>query len=145
MPQGVTGGLNDQFFIYDIAFPAMTSGLTSALPLQIDSLSNFLWRAMNFWGYPDGATFSTPFQDNFLRPFTLSITDSATGRSFSNQAVPLDNWAGIGKFSFVLPEPYLWAANSSIQVTLVNLSTVTFDNCHLSLIGKKTFQSFPTP
>jgi hypothetical protein len=57
--------------------------------------------------------------------------------------VPIDNIAGTGKFPFVLPEPYLWAANSVIQATITNLDTHTWDNLHLSLIGKKTFQSFP--
>lgn len=143
MPQGVSGGLSDQFYVYDLTFPGVTTGATVPVSLQIDSLSNFLWRATTFFAYPDGATFTTPFIDNFIRPFTLTLTDSGTGRQFFNHAVPIDDIAGIGKFPFVLPEPYLWAANSSIQAVLTNLDTNTWDNVHLSLIGKKTFGSFP--
>lgn len=143
--QGISGGLNDQFYVYPIKFGAVTTGATVVATVNIDSLSNFLWRATNFFGYPDGATFTTPFQDNFIRPFTLTLTDSGTGRTFFNQALPVDLVAGIGKFSFVLPEPYLWAANSVVQATLTNLDTNTWDNCYLALIGKKTFGTFPTP
>jgi hypothetical protein len=139
---GISGGLNDQFYVYDLSFGALTTGLTLPLTQTIDSLSNFLWRSTIFWAYPDGAGFTTPFQDNFLRPFTIQITDAGTGRSMFNGAVPVDNIAGTGKFPFILPEPYLWAANSVIQVILTNLDTHTWDNVHLSLIGKKTFGTF---
>lgn len=143
MNPSVSGGLNDQFYVYDLVFGAVTTGATVPITVNIDSLSNFLWRATTFFGYPDGANFTTPFVSNIIRPFTLSLTDSATGRTFFSAATPIDNVAGDGKFPFVLPEPYLWAANSVIQAILVNLDTHTWDNVTLSLIGKKTFHSFP--
>jgi hypothetical protein len=140
---GISGGLYDQFYVYDISFGAITTGATISGTVNIDSLSNFLWRATTFWTNPDGVTLNTPLTNAFLRPFTISLTDAGTGRQFFNGAVPVDNIAGSGNFPFILPEPYLWAGNSVVQATITNLDTHTWDNLHLSLIGKKTFGSYP--
>jgi len=136
--------LKDQFYDYDMSFGNIAASATANMTLNIQSDSNFLWRALNFAAYPHGATFATPVVDNIIYPFTVQITDSGTGRSFFSNAVAVNAICGSGKFSAVLPEPYLWRANSVIQAVLVNLDgTNQWDNVHLSFIGKKTFGTIP--
>lgn len=138
--------LSDQFFVYDFAFGNLAAGqtVTQSLPTQADA--NFLWEMTTFYGTENGAV--EPVSDQSQFPFLIQLTDSGTGRSFfanssGAAAVPVGNVCGTGKFPTVLPQPYLIKAVSTMQAILMSLSANVWNNCHLSLVGKKTYFSIP--
>lgn len=141
--------LKDQFYIYDLVFTSagLTAGqvaasATATATITIQADSNFMWEATTFFASEHGLT--QPLLDNIQRPFTIQITDSGVGRNFFSGSTPVDQFAGVGKFPFVLPQPYLWRAVSNIQATLTSLDgSNQWDNCTLSFVGKKTYGTYP--
>ena len=146
-----TGGgpqLNDMFFTYDLLFGSVGPGASSTQTIQIQADSNFLWEATTFFATLQGQAEPVPLSIQW--PFTLQLTDTGSGRQFfassqPNGAVPISNMAGTGSFPFILPQSYVWKAVSSIQGILVSLSLNTWNNCHLTLLGKKMYGSAPVP
>lgn len=69
---------------------------------------------------------------------TIQIDDSAVGRTFWNQAVPIQAVTGDGRQPFVLLTPRLVKANSTLTVTLVN-NAATATTVHVVLQGYKLF------
>jgi hypothetical protein len=139
-PQGIpVQSLNNLFYVYDFAFLTVAASTTYVLTQTVQQDSNFLWQMTTVFGYKDGVT--TAASDAIIHPFTIQVSDSGTSRQFfsTTAGIPVDLVAGIGKFPFVLPQPYLFQAVSVIQVSLTNLDSAQWDNVHLSFIGKKIY------
>jgi len=145
-PTNLTRELVDIWFAYDFSFGNLLAGAsaTQSIPTQADA--NFLWEEMNFTAQLNGA--SEPISSTIQYPFTLQLTDSGVGRFFfagsqGQAAVPLNSIGGSGQFPYVLPTPYLIRAVSTMQAIVTSTSVNQWNNLHLTLIGKKTFASYP--
>ena len=51
---------------------------------------------------------------------TILISDSATGKTFSNIAVPVQAYAGSGQLPYPFNPPRIFRGNSSVTITLTN-------------------------
>lgn len=68
------------------------------------------------------------------------ISDSGSGRQWSDVAVRVQAWFGNGQFPFVLPEPKLLQALSAISVTVTNQDAAAGINLWLHFHGYKLFK-----
>lgn len=122
------------FFTYGIA---ITSSLAPAAQapanFTLNADSDFLWQKASIASVTGG------FLDQ-LPNLTILITDTATGRQLSNVALPVANSFGSGQLPFILPQPKVFQARSSVQVTVVNIDgATTYTSIYLSFIGTKLF------
>lgn len=68
------------------------------------------------------------------------LTDTGAGYQMMDQAVPVPNMFGTGAQPFILPQPWLWKAKSTIQVQATNYDAAAGYNLRLSFIGVKLFR-----
>jgi hypothetical protein len=71
-------------------------------------------------------------------PFLVNITDSGSGRQFSNIDTHIDNWFGQADLPFVWPVPQVFDPNSNVTMRLQNLVATNF-NVRCAFIGYKVF------
>jgi len=72
-------------------------------------------------------------------PFLVNITDSGSGRQFSNIDTHIDNWFGDAQQPFFWPSPQVLDPNSNVTVRIQNLSTTVSYNVRTAFIGYKVF------
>lgn len=72
-------------------------------------------------------------------PMLVKIEDSGSGRNMMDKAVHIENLFGSAKQPMVWPYPKLIRANSTVTVTLQNLSAASAFNARLSFLGFKVF------
>lgn len=121
----------DQFF-----YAARVTGLSSVAPngnsiINIDADADFYMTAMTYQA--DIAVATLTEATNVIPLVTLLITDTGSGRSLSNIAVPISTLMGDGKNPYRLPYPRKFASNATIQLaytayvaagTTYNITTV---------------------
>lgn len=71
-------------------------------------------------------------------PFLVNITDSGSGRQFSNVDTHIDNWFGSAEWPFIWSVPQVFDPNSNVTMRLQNLHTVSF-NVRCAFVGYKVF------
>lgn len=71
-------------------------------------------------------------------PFLVNITDSGSGRQFSNVDTHIDNWFGSGEWPFIWSVPQVLDPNSNVTMRLQNLVATNF-NVRCSFVGYKVF------
>ena len=71
-------------------------------------------------------------------PFLVNITDSGSGRQFSNIDTHIDNWFGSAEWPFHWSVPQVFDPNSNVTMRLQNLDTISY-NVRCAFIGYKVF------
>ena len=75
-------------------------------------------------------------------PITVLVVDTGSGRQLTDKAVPLGNIFGSARFPFIMPTPRLFAARSTIELTLEHvgvLAGTSFQSVKLSFVGFKAY------
>ena len=126
------------FFALDFAFGSIATLVTSTLSVNVQADSAFLWEQTTVVGNKNGE--AEPWVSGRQFPFTVFLTDTGTGRQLMNVPVPLTNWAGRGDLPFILPQPRIFMPKATINMQLVSFSASTWDNVHVTLLGKKLFE-----
>jgi len=72
-------------------------------------------------------------------PFLINITDSGSGRQFSNIDTHIDNWFGDSKRPYFWPSPQVLDPNSNVTVRIQNLSATVSYNVRCAFHGYKVF------
>lgn len=131
-------------FFYSTAFlnSVVAAGATVAQTININSDSHFIVRYMNITAYSAGlvVAVATP-------PLLIQLQDSGSGRTLFDNPQPIQNVcggvaaaAGTGNLPFILPEPLLIRAGSTVTVTLVSLGAAAFNRVDVSLPGFKAYR-----
>ena len=71
-------------------------------------------------------------------PFLVNITDSGSGRQFSNIDTHIDNWFGSAEWPFIWSTPQVFDPNSNVTMRVQNLVATNF-NLRTSFVGYKVF------
>jgi hypothetical protein len=71
-------------------------------------------------------------------PFLVNITDSGSGRQFSNIDTHIDNWFGSGEWPFIWSVPQVFDPNSNVTMRVQNLVATSF-NVRCAFVGYKVF------
>ena len=130
-------------FFYSVPFTSgVGSGATVAGTVNINSDSHFVVRYFNITAFTAGQVVATA-----TPPLLIQFGDTGSGRTMFDNAQPIQNVcggvaaaAGTGSLPFILPEPWLVKAGSTVTVTIINLGTTTFTRLDVSLPGFKVYR-----
>lgn len=113
---------------------------TTSAPVNtpIDASAMFLWTSTTF--FANTANASTTASARLYPNVAVMITDTGSGRQLMDNPVPIPEIAGDGQFPYVLPEPRLIAANSTIACVYTNLDPATGFNIRLAFNGYKIYK-----
>lgn len=127
-------------FFYDVTLASLANGVTSsAIPLQFDANSSFVWLRSTFAATIAHAAFVI---DAIPVPnITVNIQDTGKGASFMNAPVPVWQMASIAPgLPYPLAVPQLIQANASFTWTFANYdAAVTYTDLHFTLHGFRVF------
>jgi len=126
------------FFVYQEDFSALASGATASGNINIQADSDFVVQKLTYF-----ADIAAAVQTNSSRVIPLTsviVTDTGSGRNLMESALPISNLFGTGQIPFILPQPKMFLARSTITITLANFSAATTYNIRLSFIGYKIFR-----
>jgi hypothetical protein len=125
-------------FIYEADIQsALAASTGQQLTFNVAGDSDFFWTKFSVFALVGGA--ATTRSNDQLPAVTALITNTTTGRQYSNNPVPLANFAGNGQFPFILPMVVLWQAFATIQIALSNEGNAAYSNLQLSFIGVKAY------
>ena len=126
------------YFVYTASLASLGVGASLSTVVNIENDSSFILDKMAYMVDIAGAaqTEST----KIIPLVTVAIQDSGSGRLLQSSAVPISAIAGNGELPFVLPQPRVFTANSTISFTFANESAAeVYRNLRLMLIGRKVF------
>jgi len=125
-------------FSYVINFATIAAGVNATDTVDIQADSDFLIQAQNYMVDIAGA-----LQTDSTRVVPMAnvlLTDTGSGRQLMSTDQPMSSIFGTGMEPYVLPQPKLLAARSSLSVKVSNVSaSTTYTNFYLSFIGVKLF------
>lgn len=125
------------FFVYNTVHSAVTSGTSNTQTIQINADSDFQIEKLSF--FADIAAAGQTASSRVIPLVTVLMVDTGSGRQFSDQAVPVNSLFGTGEIPFVLKQPKILMARTSMSVTIVNFDAANAYNIRLSFIGSKLF------
>lgn len=106
-----------------------TTGATDSITIDMDS-SFILYYINGNVSQPAGT--NIPFPD-----ILVDIKNQGSGRYFSKQPMHWNTMVGNAQNPFFIPEPYLLAGGSNLQIQLTNLSGGSFARVDMTWIGIK--------
>jgi hypothetical protein len=121
-------------FTYSAQFPITTfiGGATVPINISINADSDFVIRYTNLAAWSAaGVPVVTP-------DYTLIFFDTGSGRNLQDQAIHVATVTGTGQLPFIWPEPKLIKGNSTLVVTLTNLTAIPA-LAYVTLSGFKVF------
>lgn len=127
------------FFVYSTTTTALGANGTATTSLAIEADSDFEVLKLSQSTIEDDTAAQTDSSRD-IPLVNILIVDTGSGRQLSNVAHPIDVIFGSGQLPFILPNPKLFFARSTIQFTFTNLTSVVYDRITLSLIGRKIFR-----
>lgn len=131
-------------FFYSSAFTGsvVAAGATVAQTFNVNSDSHFVARYFNLTAYTAGLVVAVA-----TAPLLIQFQDTGSGRTLFDNPQPIQNVcggvaaaAGTGALPFILPEPWLIKAGSTVTITLVNLGAAAFVRVDVSLPGFKVYR-----
>jgi hypothetical protein len=110
----------------------------AVLTFNIANDSDFFWTLFAACAYVGADGFTEATQP--IPGVNIMLVNTTTGRQYMSAPVPLANYSGNGRLPFVIPVSTLWEKQSTIQVTLTNVTdNTTYSNIQLSFHGIKAF------
>lgn len=131
-PEGAKG-LQLDYFVYGTDFTPLTASLTVTNNINIAGDSAFMILSAVL---VETDTANTTFLAN--EPLLAQLSDSGSGRSFSNTPIHANNWFGTAEEPKYWDVPKLLAPNATFNVTLQNLEA-TNRNVRVAFHGFKIF------
>ncbi len=126
------------FYVYEEDFSALTSGATALGSINIQADSDFVVQKLTY--FADIAAGAQLDSTRIIPLVSIQITDSGSGRNLMEAPVALSNIFGTGELPFILPQPKLFLARSTISISVTNFDAAVTYNLRLSLIGYKVFR-----
>jgi hypothetical protein len=110
----------------------------AVLTFNIANDSDFFWSLFSVYAAVGSNGVLTSTQP--VPGLNMMLVNTTTGRQYMSAPVPLANLSGDGRLPFVLPVATLWEKQTTIQITLTNVTDdTTYSNLQLSFIGIKAF------
>lgn len=124
-------------FWYPVTFSALAAAGNATQAVAIEADSNFYMTALSYQADIDGAALTEA--TNVIPLVTITITDSGSGRSLMNGAVPIPAIMGDGKRPYRFIHPRLFKRTSNFIVAVANYSDDTDYNLRLVFHGFKVY------
>src|SRR5574340_547581 len=105
--------------------------------IAIDSTAPFIILSQTYFA---DIALAAQTSGTFVYPLvTVLLVDTGNNENMMDIAAPVTSMFGNGQFPFVLPEPKIMAANSTLQITANNFSAATVYNLRLSFHGYRLY------
>jgi len=127
---------SEDLFYYDFALDSLANNTTTPVIVLFEAESDFEWILTT------GSSLTTegPAVDATSTPVSVQVIDTGDGRRLFNNPIPMGMIAGSGQQPFVVPQPRIFTAKSSIEVDFTNTSGSTVTHIHFTMIGRKIFE-----
>jgi hypothetical protein len=119
------------FFAYNVTIENVVAAGTGQGVIQIEADSDFVLTYMSAQTVSAGAIVASPLQ-------RVQVTDTGTGKTFSNVATLQNLWFGNTGFPFLLPGPRVIVPNTNLLVSVENFSAVTYST-DFSFLGMRIY------
>jgi hypothetical protein len=128
------------FFVYSTTIASRAASTSHTNSIQIQANSHFEVQKLAFaWFY--GGAVADPNTTLAVPMVTVLITDTGSGRQWSDQAIQLTSLFGTGQLPAILPTPRVLPAASQITVQVNNLFTgQALPLLTLAFIGRKVYR-----
>lgn len=127
------------FSVYTHDRFVLNAGLSSVQSIQIDKDADFEVQALGY--FADVAAAAMQDSTRVLPLVSLNITDGQSQRTLFRKPVALPAIAGYQGLPFILPQRFLYVANSVIELTYTSfVAAGTNYGLQLALIGRKLYQ-----
>lgn len=126
------------FYVYQEDFSGLAAGASQTGNVNIQADSDFVVQKLAYAADIAGAAQTD--SGRVIPLVTVLITDTGSGRQLMESSVPIPSLFGTGELPFILPQPKLFLARSTINVTVANYSNATTYNLRVSFIGYKVFR-----
>ncbi len=125
------------YYIYELEVLALVSGATATDSFNIEANSDFIWtKGMYF------ADIAAGIQTDGTRVIPLvsiQLIDTGSGRQIFSNPIPISSVFGTGKFPYLLPLPYRFARNATLQGTFTNFDAAATYNIRLAFGGYRNY------
>lgn len=129
-------------FFYSAQFGNLAASGQLSMTVNIDAGAHYVARYFAFTAYTAGlvVAVATP-------PVTLQLSDSGSSRLLFDQPQAVQNicggvaaGAGNGAAPYILPEPWLIRARSTVTVTIANLGATAYPRSDFSFAGFRVYK-----
>jgi len=129
-----TRNILSSYYAYSVIIPTIASTAPSSGTTQIQADADFMVQAMSAWVWDltTNAVVAAPYA-------TVQVSESGSGTTLFDQAVPINNAFGTAQLPFILPVPRLFVANSVISVAVTNVFSANADYFAFTFHGKKLY------
>ena len=127
------------FSVYPINFLALAPGAVANGNIQIQADSDFEWIKSTYQADIAAAAYLSGTRP--IPNVTVNIIDGGTSRNLFNAPVPVSSIFGTGELPFILNPPWIFKANSNIQIQVQNFDAATTYNVRLAFVGAKIFRA----
>lgn len=126
-------------FFYNTGIPAaLAAAGTTQSTFNIDADADFFVTKLT--GFAMVADDGTVVDSEQLPAIALLITNTQSGRAYSNEFVPAPNIVGSARLPFLLPAELFWPAKATILVQYQNISdNLTYSDFELTFAGYKAY------
>ncbi len=130
--------INKDFYIYqsDIASIAPGANATDTISIQADS--DFVLQKLTVFADVAGAAQTD--SSRVLPLVTVQLTDTGSGRQVFSDGVPIPAIFGTGALPFILPNPRLFRANTTIALSYANFDAALTYRIYLQFVGLKLYR-----
>ena len=131
------GALQRVFSTYSLGPIDIAAAGTETPTVEFDQNSYFVW--LRSTTSADLAGAAQTESSRVIPLVDVQLQDGGSDRDIFKTALRADDVAGIGQIPFVLPTPYLFVPNSTLNAELNNFSVVNYANFRFNLIGYRVF------
>lgn len=125
------------FYTYATEFSSIAAGASSSQNISIQADSDFMVQKLTYFADVAGAAQTDA---NRVVPLVnVTITATSSGRQLMNISVPVPLLFGTGELPFILPQPKVFPARSTVNFVISNFSAATTYRVSLAMVGAKLF------
>lgn len=141
MPPVTAKNTIHDFYVYGVDFASLLQGTSATGQINIQADSDFVVQKLTYQA--DIAAATQTDSSRVVPNATVQVKDTGSGREIFSLPTALTSVFGTGQLPFILPQPKIFLARSTINITLANFDAAADYNIRLSFIGYKIFTLNP--
>jgi len=131
--------INKDFYVYQSSVASIANGANATDTINIQADSDFILQKLTF--VADVAAAAQTDSSRVLPLITVQLTDTGSGRQIFSDPVPIPAIFGRGELPFILPNPRLFRANTTIAISYSNYDAALTYQIFLQFVGMKIYRA----
>jgi len=129
------------WYIYDGQATAIAGQANATDTINIQANSDFRLYQLSYIAFINNALVTD--STRILPLVTVQLTDTGSGQQLFSDQLPIPLMFGTGERPYVLPEPRIFRANTTLTINFNNFSAATTYDIYLAFMGKKVYAGTP--